>query len=247
MSSTTSISNSRHIPVTGAYNVRDLGGYETKTGQTTRWGVFYRADGLHQLSEDSTQALIDRNIHTVIDLRSSFEVDKQKDVFDGMDGVHYINIALINPAKPKDIKITSLYDMYVELVDYSQELILQVFKQFLEVKDGAILFHCTAGKDRTGVIAALLLELLGVPEKTIVEDYALTASCIAPILPAMREARPSFVPEEMYERFLGCEPEYMEQLLHYMHEKYGSSEAYLRHIGLSEDELAELKSKFTAE
>jgi len=165
----------RVVQVEGAYNVRDLGGYRTRNGQITRWGVLYRADGLHRLTEESQQALIDKGIRTVIDLRGSREVEQKRNVLRDSDRVRYHNVSLLNPAAPRNAQMNHLGDLYVHLIDHAQVELRRVFSLLAEQNGHAALFHCAAGKDRTGVVAALLLELAGVPHETIAEDYAIVS------------------------------------------------------------------------
>ena len=104
--------------------------------------------------------------------------------------------------------------------------------------------HCTAGKDRTGVIVALILGLLGVPEETIIEDYALSATYLgAPfIAEAQQRAAARGVPWEQYAPLIGSAPEYMQATLQHLHERYGGITAYIRGIGLSETQIAALQT-----
>lgn len=231
----------RVIQVEGAYNVRDLGGYKTKDGRTTRWGVFLRADGLHRLGEAGRQLLIDRGLRTVIDLRYSRELAEKKDVFADSSVVDYRHISLMTPEASD--RIHHLGKLYIDILDGSQAELLQVFELLADPAGHTALFHCTAGKDRTGTVAALLLELAGVPHETIVEDYALTAVCIAPIMDELRQGRPATVSEELYEINLGCEPMNMRDMLNHLKRQYGDAEGYLLSIGLTEEQIRSLKHR----
>ncbi|WP_199621989.1 tyrosine-protein phosphatase [Paenibacillus alkalitolerans] len=238
-------SEQRVVQVEGAYNVRDLGGYKTNDGRTTRWGVLFRADGLHKLTEESRQALMNKGVRTVIDLRHSKELESKKNVFSDSDKVNYYNVSLINPSAAGSAEIRSLGDLYINMIESSQTELLRVFGLLADESGGhAALFHCAAGKDRTGVVAALLLDLAGVPHETIAEDYALTASCIAPIMEELRSARPPAVPEEIYESFLGSDPDNMMDMLHHVERRYGNAERYLLSIGVSDAQIQALKDKF---
>ncbi|MGG1518673.1 tyrosine-protein phosphatase [Paenibacillus oryzisoli] len=233
----------RVLTVEGAYNVRDLGGYATKDGSMTSWGAFYRADGLHRVSEESRAALAGRGIASVIDLRHAREVEEKRNVFADYEGVAYHNISLINPAKVSSGAVRTLGDLYVDLLDGAQAELLRIFRVLAESGDRAVLYHCTAGKDRTGVVSALLLALADVPEATIVEDYSLTAVCLTPLLDELRADRPEGVSAEVYEHFIGCDPGNMVLMLEHLAEKYASAEQYLRGIGLTEAQLQVLKAR----
>lgn len=233
----------RVVQVEGAYNVRDLGGYMTKDGRITRWGAFFRAADLSQLTEESQQVLMSKGVRTVIDLRHSTELEKKMNVFHGSDRVSYNNVSLINPSSAGSGQARNLGDLYINVLEGSQAELLRVFTLLAEQSGHATLFHCAAGKDRTGVVAALLLDLVNVPHETIAEDYALTASCIAPIMEELRNERPSNVSEEIYETFLGCDPVNMINMLNHLELNYGNSESYLLSIGLSDVQVQALKDR----
>ncbi|GAA3413754.1 tyrosine-protein phosphatase [Paenibacillus hodogayensis] len=233
----------RILSVQGAYNVRDLGGYATKEGDTTNWGTFYRADGLHQLSDESRAHLTERGIASVIDLRHAKEVEEKQNVFADYAGVDYHNISLINPTSLANSQVRSLGDLYIGMLEGSQTELAQIFALLAESGDSAVLYHCTAGKDRTGVVSALLLALADVPQETIIEDYSLTADCLTPLMDELRRGRPDGIPAEMYEHFIGCDAGNMVMMLEHLTEKYANAEGYLCAIGLSEAQILALKGR----
>jgi Protein tyrosine/serine phosphatase len=236
----------RRIPLEGAFNVRDLGGYAATGGKTTQWGRIFRADGLHKLTAQDQLELLNRGIRTVVDLRHEHEVREFRNVFADSDVVSYHNISLINPAATTRRDIRCLGDMYMDMVDNAQPLLKQVMELLAE-KEGGALFHCSAGKDRTGVVSGLLLGLAGVSRETIVADYELTGPNIVPIMGELRKGIPDIVPEEMAQELLGCAPSNMVMLLDHLEERYGGAEAYLRGIGLTEEQLGKLRSKLVGE
>lgn len=233
----------RIISLEGACNVRDLGGYQTKEGREIQWGRLYRGDGQHKLTERDQELLLGRRIHTVIDLRHAQEVSVAKDAFADSDNVAYHNVDLLNPATTNRPQVNSLGDLYVSMLDNSQDAFLRIFEILANPSDEAVLFHCTAGKDRTGMVAALLLDLAGVPHTTIIEDYAMTAECLLPIMDELRAARPEGMPADLYERLLGCDPSNMEMMLQHLHAVYGGSGRYLATIGLPEEKVQALRQK----
>ncbi|WP_309121616.1 tyrosine-protein phosphatase [Paenibacillus sp.] len=233
----------RIVPAAGAYNIRDLGGYATKDGRTTRWGAMFRADGLHRLSEDDKRLLEDRGVRTVVDLRHARELEAKRNAFADSETVEYVHISLLNPATPGVREVRDLGDLYLNLLDGAQGELRLVFETLAAAPGSASLFHCAAGKDRTGVVAGLLLDLAGVPHEVIADDYALTATCIAPILEELREGRPAGMSGEAYERFLESEPEYMLRMLRHLDAEHGGAEGYLRAIGLAAADIARLRAK----
>jgi len=245
----TVMNEKRILEVDGAANVRDLGGYATMDGRTTRWGAFIRSAGLHRLSEAGQAALIEKGVRTVIDLRHAHELERKRNVLADVPDVVYHHISLLNPAVTGASHASTLGELYIQLLDGARDELQRVFTVLAEDRgavgadDEAALFHCAAGKDRTGVVAGLLLSLAGVEDDVIAEDYALTASCIAPIMEELREGRPAAVAEEQYEHFLGSDPDHMYRMLRHLDEQYGGAERYLRTIGVTDEQIMRLKEK----
>lgn len=244
---TTKSSDDRLLRLEGACNVRDIGGYETIGGERVRKGRFVRADGLHRLTERDQDHIIAYGVGTVIDLRHAYELEAKRNVFAGSERVVYCNISLVNPSASGLPSIRTLGDMYVQMLDECGTLLRAVFERMAEAERQGVLFHCAAGKDRTGVVAALLLSLAGVDRDSIVSDYAETEANLAPIMDELRADRPATMPEEMYDRYLGSAPSNMEQMLDHLSAKYGGAEAYLLSIGVSEQHVEALKRKLLAE
>ena len=237
----------RIVPVAGAYNIRDLGGYATTDGRTTRWGAMFRADGLHRLSEEDKRLLEERGVRTVVDLRHARELEAKRNAFADSDTVEYVHISLLNPATPGVREVRDLGDLYINLLDGAQGELRLVFETLAAAPGSAALFHCAAGKDRTGVVAGLLLDLAGVPHDVIADDYAMTAACIEPILDELREGRPEGMAREAYERYLESEPEFMLRMLQHLEATYGGAAAYLRAIGVAEADVARLREKLVGQ
>jgi protein-tyrosine phosphatase len=234
----------RHLPLAGTYNVRDIGGYRTHDGRTTRWRRFFRADSLHRLPPEAQATLLKHGVRTVIDLRRTDELDTAPNVFATATSVTYYHRSLLPDVRPVPGHPRSLVDTYRHMLDERQEQIRTTLQ--LLVAPGGLpgMVHCTAGKDRTGVITALILGLLGVPEDTIIEDYALSATYLgAPFFAeAQQRALARGVPWEQYAPLVGAAPEYMQATLQYLHERYGGIMAYIRGVGLSETQIATLQT-----
>ncbi|GLX66461.1 tyrosine-protein phosphatase [Paenibacillus glycanilyticus] len=244
------IHENRVIKLEGAYNMRDLGGYETKDGRATKWGRFYRADGLHRLTDSDQRQVLERNVRLIVDLRHSQELEKDPNVFATSEKVSYRHVSLINPATPTVMQVQSLGELYVDMLDKSQIELCEVFEHLSQESEEASLYHCTAGKDRTGVISALLLDNVQVPHETIINDYSLTAELLAPMVDEMRHKHLESADAasiEMFERFMGSAPSNMEMMLEHLYNKYGSGEKYLLSIGLTEEQVAVLKRKLLGE
>lgn len=173
-----------HLPMTGGYNFRDLGGIKTKKGKSIVWGTLIRSDELRNLDKEDLEYLASIPLTSIIDFRSNNEINHAPDKLPAslkyylplsiMPGS--LNIEEIEEALEKKVFAGAnkfMLNVYEKFV--TDEKIQQTYRQFfkyLENKDNLpLLFHCTAGKDRTGFATVLLLFALGVDEETIIEDY----------------------------------------------------------------------------
>lgn len=238
----------RHLPVAGTYNVRDLGGYLTGKGET-RWRRILRADGLHRLDADGMATLVGEGVTTVIDLRHADELASQPNPFSTNAAVRYHNVSLFDQLAPTpkpggDV----LLELYKLALAQRQDAIAAVLTTIAEAPEGVVLFHCTAGKDRTGIVALLLLALAGVEAALIVEDYAQTGRMIAPMVEeilAHAVARGADI--EAFRPLLASEPETMVATIAHLFEQYGSARQYLRTIGLDDATIARLHDRLVGE
>jgi protein-tyrosine phosphatase len=236
----------RYIALDGAYNFRDLGGYPAMNGKQTASGVFYRSDSLHQLSTKDQQRLIEMGLNAVIDLRNGHEVSHQPNSFASVSEVNYhplpvFSSAIVSSERQVPFRLDALY---IYIVDYCHPALKLIFQQLLDAQHHCTVFHCKAGKDRTGVVSAILLDLVGVPHEIIVEDYLVTESNIAPLMEQLRESRPPGVSPEAYEPLLETRAEYIEALLSHLKNHYRGSYGYLQHLGLTDAEIQTLQAKF---
>lgn len=238
----------RHLPLEGTYNVRDIGGYPTRDGRTVRWQTLYRADSLHRLTEQGQVHLIEAGLSTIIDLRRDSERSVAPNVLAGSDRVRYVGIPLAsNPAQEegrREIGPDTLAQTYRAIIDERQPELRQILSTLARPGAFPALVHCTAGKDRTGLVVALLLGLAGVEHATIAEDYTLTATYLGDgyVADARVRAEAAGHPWAQYQLLLGCPAELMLDTLADLDERYGGVEAYLRQIGLTVDELAALRA-----
>lgn len=165
------------LPLEGAYNVRELGGYPTANGGQTKYHRFLRADGLSYLSERDVRFLHDYGVRAVLDLRDENEVEDAPDISLGRDVV-YANIPLLayNAADLERLEDEfgqgsfTLANLYHEMME-NYEGIRACLRFIAAAPTGCVLFHCAVGKDRTGVLASLLLGLAGVDKWDIVANY----------------------------------------------------------------------------
>lgn len=239
----------RLIALEGAHNVRDLGGYATGTGAITRWRSLLRSDGLHLLTASDVDTLLGEGLLTVIDLRNAHELALEANPFRANRRVRYHNTPLFSALAPIEAARTGPepFDMaarYCEAIDTCQPAIAEVLHIISGAPDGLVLFHCSAGKDRTGVISAILLAIAGVEEDVIVEDYALTATIAVPLIERLRaKAVRNGIDPALVELFLASDPATMRAMLAHARKTYGSLPAYAAHVGLSSADLEKLRRR----
>ncbi|MEO1439841.1 MAG: tyrosine-protein phosphatase [Chloroflexota bacterium] len=234
----------RHIPLDGVHNLRDLGGYATTHGMQTRWHRFFRADGLHALTEPAQQTLVDVGLRTVIDLRNQQELDEKPDVFATNEAVKYVHLSLFENVRGAGGGLPhNLTEIYLHALDNNQSAFKDVIDVVADSSDSGVLFHCTAGKDRTGLISALLLGVVGVGDEDIVADYALTTHYLKDFFEQRRaEARRTGEDISAYEPLFLSEPQFMQTVLDHLFENYGGIPGYLTSIGISAARIEKIQS-----
>ena len=243
----------RHIRLNGAHNVRDLGGYATASGGTTRWRSFLRADALHELSAEDIETLLALGLRTVIDLRSDAEIAWQPSAFVVHERVRYHHIPLFDGLAPVDAMLAEkggfdLSARYVDAVERCRPAIIRVAETIADAQEGIVLFNCTAGKDRTGIVAAMLLSLAGVGDDEIASDYALTASIAAALMERLKaKALARGLDETVSARLLSSEPASMLAFLRHMEERHGGFHTYLGGGAAEADNIRLIGKRMLAE
>ena len=224
----------RMIALEGAVNFRDLGGYEAADGMQTRWRTLFRADGLGELTEADLSVLRALGIRTVIDLRSGSELERGRfDVEAHPVAFHHFPfIDELPDAQDFDRRPGLLGTQYLEIVRDAGGQILGALDVLAGPEALPAVFHCTAGKDRTGVLSAVVLSLLGVDEPTVVADYALSGAAMlrlrAKLIAKYPEGRETL---ENIDEVFSADPVQMEQLLDHIAQQYGSVAAYVDGLG----------------
>jgi protein-tyrosine phosphatase len=232
----------RRLPLAGAYNLRDVGGYPAADGGQTRWRTLFRADSLHRLTVEEQEALLEYGVRTVIDLRRPDETASAPNVFAASPRVRYLHLSITDSAPDPNGPSIALDELYRRILDDRQAQLGAVLTALSEEGAFPAVVHCTAGKDRTGLIVALLLGIAGVPPEQIVEDYALSAVYLAETFWAEVSARltAAGIPLERYRQLLASAPETMVATLAYLDERYGGAVGYAAHLGLVDRQLATL-------
>ncbi len=241
------VETAKPLALKNAYNVRDIGYYCNREGKKLKEGNFLRADSLSRLTPEDWQKLKKYGVVSIVDLRSPEECTREPFDLQAAGEIFYDAIPLSYNIQSNDGNqafLESLHALYVQLLDNSSRQIAVVLRNFLKNKEGCHLFNCTAGKDRTGVIAMLLLGLADVDEETIVADYSTSAENMKPVfagqIQAMKEAgygAMSFL--------LRSEPEDMRLTLEHVNCRYGGIRNYLTGI-LSEEEVDQLRRMLVA-
>lgn len=229
------------VKMDGAHNFRDLGGYPASGGMTRR-GCFFRSDSLAGLSGADRSWMRQMGITCVLDLRSRKEIEQAPDSLD--DSFLYYPVCMSDRMTgAADLKQfpKRLSELYIEILNSYQQEMLQVMQVLVERAGKPAVFHCTAGKDRTGVTAMLLLSLAGVPEELIIRDYASSAENMAPVFQQqklMLEKAGWKVPEALF----SSPAEEMELAMEYLKATWGDTEQYLISCGASRTDLMQLKA-----
>jgi protein-tyrosine phosphatase len=223
-------------------NARDLGGYPTLDGSQTRWRSLLRSDDLAQLTPEGVQALADYGVRTVVDLRWAEEIAlNPSPIASQAPQIRYIHASLLadTPARWRELSKRCEKEMWkcVVLEQVRSEL-RGVLRVTASAPAGPLLFHCVAGKDRTGLIAALMLTLADVKPEHIASDYAKSAQMLGDAyLKRYKDVDPQDVLENVR-----CPEEGVHNMLAYLGAQ-GGIRAYLKMIGLNEMEIARLRAR----
>jgi protein-tyrosine phosphatase len=243
----------RLIDLEGCLNFRDLGGYPTADGRRVRWRRVFRSDALHLLTAADVERLQDElRLREVVDLRSSAErrADPRRPLEEISPPIRAHHAPLFDGEasssspgaddRRAEIEMRTLADRYVALAEYAKPAIARVVTLIAD-SEGPCVYHCAAGKDRTGVISAVLLGVLGVREDLIVADYAATQENLDAIVDRLLSTAgyqtmlSALPPDTMH-----AEPDTMIEMLARLRERYGSLRDYALDAGVPASSLAQL-------
>ncbi|GGK19525.1 hypothetical protein GCM10010124_10170 [Pilimelia terevasa] len=236
----------RRLPFSTLFNFRDLGGYASRAGHTVRWRRLFRSDSLHRLTAADGTAFDALGIRTVVDLRRPTEVDRDGRV----PGHHRFTYHHIEPdhapweAVPapdaEDAHARWLADRYLDLAQDGAAGIAAALAVIADPANAPVAVHCVAGKDRTGVVCALTLALLGVADDDIAVDYALSAEATAELLCWLEETGGSLPP--LPAAYFDCPVDAMRLFLADLRARHGSAQGYARAAGLGAAEIGALRA-----
>ncbi len=240
----------RRVALASAFNFRDLGGYPAADGRTVRWRTLYRADGLHRLEDHELDVVGRMGVRAVLDLRTAGEVAKGRVHADHLGIVHH-HLPVLNETwapleLPEDADAGEvLGSLYVQMLDVGAPALSGAVQLLAETDSLPAVFHCAAGKDRTGVLAALVLGTLGVPDDVIVADYALTAESMEQLRERLKVDAPDQLTamNDQPSAYLQAPADAMVRFLAHVNEEFGSTDGYLRTIGVGPDLVGELRGR----
>ena len=234
--------NGRWLSFDACLNVRDLGGIPTACG-ATRTKAVVRADSLCRLSDAGREAVVHYGVQTVIDLRGYEEIQKEPNPLATHPRVRYRHLPLqseVTIALMHRVETGEIADRLI--VDLSRAQVGRVFREMANARDGAVLFHCYAGKDRTGIVATLLLSLASAPREAIVDDYMLSDEPLRPFHEKwLADAHP--LDRDRVRALIVCRPERPLALLEHVDRRYGGVASYLAGAGLEPDEIDRLRRR----
>ena len=244
---------SRHIIFESVSNFRDIGGYRTRDGYTVAWRRLFRSGELRNMTQDDFKRLTSElGVVSVIDLRSGSELENNgKGLLEGSD-IKYCNIAFMTDDDDPEANdnryahCTNMGEFYLEMARQKEfgQKIVEALEVIADPMNHPIVFHCAVGKDRTGMLAAVLLSLLGVAENDIIEDYALSEPYMDELLARLKNNLPKSggPPMDIPEYFWKATPESMTLFLSTLRHEYGSINGYLEHMGMEPSLVGRLES-----
>jgi protein-tyrosine phosphatase len=229
----------RHLDWPGLANVRDLGGLPTHDGATVRDGALIRADSLTHLDEEAVGLVERAGVSRIVDLRRPAESDQ---VHPFADDETYVNLPVEDPADRKDFGDTML-SIYLALLDARPDLFAAAVGAIADAPPGAVVVHCAAGKDRTGLVVGMALTLVGVSPELVAADYALTESRLAHLVEGYLDRLPDQSRREVVREQSATPAATMRAVLDHLERTYGGAEAYLRTGGLTGAQVTALRAR----
>ena len=236
----------RAVPFTNCFNVRDMGGWRTEDGRRVRWRTLYRGDTLHHLDGEELEVLAGLGLRTVIDLRTENELEQRGRFRPATQELRHLHIPLIDEAGPSAARpantLRTLGDGYISMATGARGPICRAVSALAEPGGLPGLFHCTAGKDRTGIVAAIVLSVVGVVDEDILADYALTAESRAARYDWLAVHDPDYLAflQSLPPGALEVRAEAIEAMLDRLRTDHGSVADYLTAGGVSPEAIERL-------
>lgn len=226
--------------------MRDLGGHRTQDGGETKYGAVVRADSIRQLTDDGWGAAVDYGVRTVVDLRMDVELEADPPADLPVDVVHvpffqdrdeeaFAEVEAAAEAAPDYAAATR--EVYLVFLEQFRENVAAAVAAVARAPQGAVVVHCVGGKDRTGLVTALLLHLAGVDDEQIAADYALSEQRLQPRHEAWLAEAGTEAERERIRRIAATPAESMLGVLEELTRRYGSIEAFLGAGGVTDEDL----------
>lgn len=243
---------SRHLGFKSVTNFRDIGGYRTRQGNTVAWRRVFRSGELARIDDEDYRRLREEiKLATVIDLRSDFEIERQGIGLPAGTGIKYYNVSFISDGgndkaeERRYINFTDMGEFYIQITRNKAfgASIVKALGIIAGRENHPLVFNCAIGKDRTGILAGILLSILGVEDKDIIEDYSLSGPYIAELLQKLNNE--GKMPEEVKplpDFFWKASPESMKTLLNALRRDFDSIEGYLESMGSADSLVERLKT-----
>ena len=251
----------RRLMTKGLYNARDLGGFPTRDGKVTKFGVFIRSEAPVELSKEDIAYLKSYGVTASMDFRGTGEAAARPSDLTDMPYYHrpLFNEAAMAGSQPHPPKHIGWGAQYISMAEESRAWAKDVLTIAAE-NPGALLYHCTTGKDRTGLMTCYLLSIAGVEKVDIVADYCVSQVFLEPVYEKMRSGKMRLGPPpgagdgqamppmpKMDDSFFQTPAVAMETLVDYLTEQYGGVVEYLQTIGVPQSVMEAIRRKFTEE
>jgi protein-tyrosine phosphatase len=241
----------RELAWEGLLNVRDLGGHGTEDGGETKYGRIVRADSVRRLTDAGWEALVDYGVRTIVDLRTDEELAADPPAELPVDVVHVATLeedadVFAQADKASDEAVSSAMgtrDVYLIFLERFKANFARAIAEIAHAPEGGVVVHCAGGKDRTGLVTALLLRLAGVDAEAVAADYALSEERLRPRHDLWLAEAATEAERERIRRIAVTPPEAMTEVLQELERRYGSIEGYLRAGGLSDEDLAAVRAR----
>ncbi|MGC2486628.1 MAG: tyrosine-protein phosphatase [Acidimicrobiales bacterium] len=236
----------RLVPFEGVHNFRDLGGYETDDGRLTRWGQLYRSDAMHDLTTSDLEVFRALGIAAIVDLRSPAEVQRTgRGIIEGEPHRFVSAPVLSNYATNESrgvVDETYLTRRYLQYLDLGAGAFVSVFDEMANEANYPLVFNCFLGKDRTGVVAALVLSCLGVRRARVIEDYAISDERMVHIVAKLlRDPKLRGEIEGDDPSLLSARSQTMANFLLALDERYGGAVAWAQSAGVAPTTIARVR------
>ncbi|MBT7044080.1 MAG: tyrosine-protein phosphatase [Gammaproteobacteria bacterium] len=250
------IVSERRVELKGSINFRDLGGYENKYGRRVKWGEAFRADHLSRLTENDQTIISKMGIKTIYDFRTPQEVERQPNLLPEDNSIEYINLPIVHGEFDPAAAMKSMWKgdiswltkdfmlvRYRKKIDDFAYVWGDYFNRLAKPENRPVVFHCTAGKDRTGACAALTLLALGVSEELVIYDFDLSNKYNEKVVDMLNEkVRELGINPDDVAPYFTAQREAIVSMIEHIRVTYGSTEDYLiKKAGVSKETLERIR------